>query len=111
MAGAADATARLTALPTDATATEVLCAALGCDRRHLPALPGGASGALAELLGGSCDRDALVGLARDLDGAAGSYRSAASRLREDPLRELALATADDLEEAARRVRAALGTRG
>lgn len=54
---AGGAAARLLALPADATATEVLCAALGCDRRDLASLPGGAARALASMLGEACDRE------------------------------------------------------
>lgn len=54
---AGGAAARLLALPADATATEVLCAALGCDRRGLASLPGGAARALASELGEACDRE------------------------------------------------------
>ncbi len=64
---ARDAASRLRALPADATATEVLCAALGCDRRGLSQAPGGAARALAALMSKTADTGALGALCRDLD--------------------------------------------
>lgn len=106
-----DAAARLRALPGDATATEVLCAALGTDRRGLSATPGGAARGLASLLDGTCDADEMRALARECEDAARLYRDAARDRGRSPMARLALAVAGDLEEVSRRVRAAVGPRG
>lgn len=104
----AGAAGRLRALPADATATEVLCAALGCDRRALSSWPGGAALELASMLSGAADVAALEALCRDLDEVETGYIVAAGRAADGRARELALALAQDFDEAAHRVRAAIG---
>lgn len=108
---AKDAASRLRALPADATATEVLCAALGTDRRGLSTMPGGTARGLASLLDGACDADEMLTLARECEDAAGLYRDAVRGRERSPVARMALAVASDLEEVSRRVRAAVGPRG
>lgn len=103
--GARDAASRLRALPPDATATEVLCAAIGCDRRGLSALPRGAGAALADVV---ADTDALEALCLELDEAEASFLLAADRMPEGRARSLALSWATDYDEVAHRVRTAIG---
>ena len=102
------AASRLRALPSDATATEVLCAALGCDRRHLASEPGGAARALASMLGEACDRDALLGLSRELEGARRTWWRAALSMPDGRLRMAVGLVADDYGEVAGRIRSACG---
>lgn len=109
MSDAAEAAARLRALPADATATEVLCAALGCDRRGLSALPGGAARELASLLGEACDRAALASLARELSEARQSWWRAALSMPDGPLREAVGLVADDYGDVADGIRDAIGS--
>ena len=108
MSDAADAAARLRALPADATATEVLCAALGCDRRGLSALPGGAARALAALLSQTADTGALSALCGELDEAETACIVAADGMAPGRLRAAVLQMAMDYDEVAHRVRAAVG---
>lgn len=105
---ARDAASRLRALPADATATEVLCAALGCDRRGLASLPGGAARALADEMGEACDRAELVALATELEEARRTRWRAALSMPDGTLRMAVGLVADDYGDVARRVRAAIG---
>ena len=105
----AGAAGRLRALPADATATEVLCAALGCDRRALSSWPGGAARELASMLSGGCDREALLGLASELEEGARETRDAAALIPDRPREAfLGLSYAEDFDEAAARIRGAVG---
>lgn len=104
---ARDAATRLRALPADATATEVLCAALGCDRRGLSSLPGGAARALAALLSQTADTGALGALCAELDEAEEACIVAADSMPPGRLRAAALQMALDYDEIAHRVREAL----
>ena len=108
---ARDAASRLRALPADATATEVLCAALGCDRRGLSQAPGGAARALAALMGQTADTGALGALCAELDEAETACIVAADSLPPGRLRAAALQMAMDYDEIARRVREAIGREG
>lgn len=103
---ARDAASRLRALPADATATEALCAALGCDRRGLSSLPGGPGAALAGLV---ADADALEALARELDEQRATWWRAALSMPDGRLRMAVGLVADDYGDVARRVREAIGT--
>lgn len=107
---AGGAAARLRALPADATATEVLCAALGCDRRGLSSLPGGAARALASLMSKTADTGALGALCAELDEAETACIVAADGMRPGRLREAVLRMAADYDEIAHRVREAIGGR-
>ena len=102
---ARDAASRLRALPADATATEVLCAALGCDRRGLASVPGGPARALASLV---AETDALESLARELDEQRAVWWRAALSMPDGRLRMAVGLVADDYGDVARRVRAAIG---
>ena len=86
------AASRLRSLSADATATEVLCAALGCDRRGLSQAPGGAARALCA----------------ELDEAETACIVAADGMRPGRLREAVLRMAADYDEIAHRVREAIG---
>ena len=105
---ARDAASRLRALPADATATEVLCAALGCDRRGLSQAPGGAARALAALMSRTADTGALGALCAELDEAGAACVAAAGGMPPGRLRAAALQMATDYDEIARRVREAIG---
>lgn len=105
---AGGAAARLRALPADATATEVLCAALGCDRRGLASLPGGAARALASMLGEACDREGLLALADELAGARRTWWRAALSMPDGRLRMAVGLVADDYGAVAGRIREACG---
>lgn len=100
---ARDAASRLRALPADATATEVLCAALGCDRRGLSQAPGGAA-----LMARTADTGALGALCAELDEAETACIVAADGMRPGRLREAVLRMAADYDEIAHRVREAMG---
>lgn len=102
---ARDAASRLRALGADATATEVLCAALGCDRRGLASLPGGPGRALASIVAETGD---LEDLARELDGQRATWWRAALSMPDGRLRMAVGLVADDYGDVARRVRAAIG---
>ena len=104
---ARDAASRLRALPADATATEVLCAALGCDRRGLSQAPGGAARALAALMDQTADTGALGALCGELDEAETECIVAADSMPPGRLRAAALQMAMDYDEIARRVREAV----
>lgn len=105
---ARDAPSRLRALPADATATQVLCAALGCDRRQLSSLPGGAARALASALSETADVGALMALCRELDEAEEAHIVAADHMPPGRARAAVLQMAMDYDEVAHRVRAAVG---
>lgn len=104
---ASAAASRLRALPPDATATEVLCAALGCDRRGLSQAPGGAARALAAMLSQTADTGALSALCGDLDEAETAHIVAADSMPPGRLRAAVLQVAMDYDEIAHRIREAL----
>lgn len=104
---ARDAASRLRALPPDATATEVLCAALGCDRRGLSQAPLGAARALAAMLSQTADTGALGALCAELDEAEEACIVAADRMPPGRLRAAVLQVAMDYDEIAHRIREAL----
>lgn len=104
---ARDAASRLRALPPDATATEVLCAALGCDRRGLSQAPGGAARSLAALMDQTADTGALRGLCRDLDEVETEHIAAADSMPPGRIRAAVLQAAMDYDEIAHRIREAL----
>ena len=103
---ARDAASRLRELPADATATEVLCAALGTDRRGLASLPGGPARALAALV---AETGELDDLARELDEQRATWWRAALSMPDGRLRMAVGLMADDYGDVARRVRAAIGS--
>lgn len=104
---ARDAASRLRALPAGATATEVLCAALGCDRRGLSQAPGGAARTLAALMDQTADTGALGALCAELDEAETECIVAADSMPPGRLRAAALQMAMDYDEIAHRVREAM----
>lgn len=104
---ARDAASRLRALPADATATEVLCAALGCDRGGLSRVPGGAARTLAALMGQTADTGALRALCGELDEAEAAFIVAADSMPPGRIRAAALQMAIDYDEIAHRVREAM----
>ena len=101
------AASRLRALPPDATATEVLCAALGCDRRGLSQAPGGAARSLAALMDQTADTGALRALCGELDDVETEHIAAADSMPPGRLRAAVLQAAMDYDEIAHRIREAL----
>lgn len=99
---------RLRSLPPDATATQTLCAAIGCDRKHLPTSSvGGAPAALADAIRDCVDLPSLLGLAVELDGASYEFRSAASDMPKGDVRDAVVSFAEDYSEIASRIRRAI----
>lgn len=104
---ASGAAERLRSLPPDATATEVLCAAVGCDRRGLSTVPGGAARALASEFEGTADVGAIEALCRELDEAERAHIAAADSMPPGRARYAVLQIAMDYDEIAHRLRKAI----